>query len=143
MFGNATEFEFDYNGDTALIVGYVNAHPRHPDAGTAVTPFAGVNVDPDDAPALFALVSVDWATPLETIDLATGAVVETGKNVNIFGLPQGLTWNVSPVSRHEGGYVLSQGWYAAGHHTATIPAAVRAQVTGAPATVKIHDFPVR
>lgn len=141
MFSNATDFGFDYNGGTGIIVGYVNAFPHHPDAGTPVAPFPHLTHEPTDA-ALFALVSVDWATPVTTVDLGTGAASETRYDRSgMFGMPTGLTWNLRLVTRHDdGGYTLAQGSYAAGFHTATIPAAVRAEVTGVPATVKIHDF---
>ena len=132
-----TGFEFDYQGTTGVIVGYHAAFPHHPDPGTQVHAFPDLH--PATEAALFALVSVEWATPLHTVDLGTSALVAT-RYLRGFGTPTAVTWNLRPVTRAENGcYLLAAQRYAAGPDTAAIPTGIGAHVRGVPAQVAVHD----
>ena len=134
-----TAFEFPLDATTGRIVGRVAAFAQHPNPGTLVLPFPDANAYPTDGAALFALVSVDWATRMDTFDASTG--IRTTRYIpGALGMPRGMSWNLRPaVVDDEGQIVLAAGSWAAGHHTLTLPAAVRDQVPSAAAQVRIHD----
>ena len=135
----STAFEFPYNASPGRIVGRVAAFAQHPNPGTLVLPFPDATTDLAEGAALFALVSVDWATRMDTLDASTG--IRTTRYIpGALGMPSGIRWNLRPATVDDDGQiVLTAGSWAAGHHTVTLPAVVRDQVPGAPAQVRIHD----
>lgn len=123
------------DGTTGHIVGYIDAFPSHPARGTIAAPIPG----PDEplittSDAVFALVSVRWATEITTVDVSTG----TSTVDYVTGLlgPNGTSWYLALVEPTEHGFATIGG-HAAGEHTAPVPAIdgiTEARV------VKVHDF---
>ncbi|TCN53504.1 hypothetical protein EV641_106149 [Rhodococcus sp. SMB37] len=143
----------EVDGAAALVVGYLHAFPRHPQRGALVQPFGGAQTSVSETGVigvpLYALVSVDWATEVTTIEPGgrTRTVFATGWP----GTPQGTTWYLYPAEHHAdlGIYVLdTEARYAASGRAAEVPARVRESVRswgfggdeGVPARVAVHNF---
>ncbi|WP_420753502.1 hypothetical protein [Rhodococcus sp. O3] len=67
-----TGYTAEIDGATALVIGHAHSFPRHPQRGAPVQPFGGTQTSISatraiDAP-LYALVSVEWATEVTTIE---------------------------------------------------------------------------
>ena len=130
-------------GESLILVGHVHSFPRHPQPGTVVDALVqGYEVRPADYPAerLFALVSVDWATQVTSVDADTGN--SSTSYVRGFGTPTTVTWYLSPAAFDPatGRYHLNNGRLARGHRDARLPAVLVG--LGDPDVVSIHDFPV-
>jgi hypothetical protein len=143
----------EVDGAAALVVGYLHAFPRHPQRGALVQPLRGAQTSVSETGVigvpLYALVSVDWATEVTTIEPGgrTRTVFATGR----LGTPQGTTWYLHPVAHRAdlGLYVLDpDSRYAASGRDAEVPARVRAAVRSwgfggaeeVPARVAVHNF---
>lgn len=148
-----TGFATEIDGAAALVVGYVHGFPRHPQRGALVQPFAGAQTSVSEAGVigvpLYALVSVDWATEVTTIE--PGGRTRTVFAKGWLGTPQGTTWYLHPAEHHAdlGVYVLdTEARYAASGRDAEVPARVRAAIRswgfggteGVPARVAVHNF---
>ncbi|GAT07653.1 hypothetical protein H7I77_25135 [Mycolicibacterium novocastrense] len=124
------------------VVGYVRGFPRHPQPGTAVTPFdtAPDGAEPANAELKYALVAVQWATQYTTIDLETGETTSEYRSGE-FGTPTGTTWYLAPVDVDDSTnrYQLA-GRFAASSRWAALPHMI--EVPDAPAEVCIHDHPL-
>jgi hypothetical protein len=130
-------------GESLILVGYVHSFPRHPQPGTVVDSLVeGYEVSPADyAPErLYALVSVDWATKVTSVDADTGH--SSTSYLRGFGTPDGVTWYLSPATfdAATGRFHLNNGRLARGHRDARLPSELVS--LGAPDVVPIHDFPV-
>ncbi|MEE2062203.1 hypothetical protein [Rhodococcus artemisiae] len=147
-----TGFAAEVDGAAALVVGYLHAFPRHPQRGALVQPFGGAQTSVSEAGVigvpLYALVSVDWATEVTTIESGgcTRTVFATGR----LGTPQGTTSYLHPVTRRAdlGLYVLdTEARYAASGRDAEVSTRVRAAVRswgfggaeGVPSRVPVHN----
>ncbi|AGB27003.1 hypothetical protein Mycsm_06900 (plasmid) [Mycobacterium sp. JS623] len=130
-------------GESLILVGHVHSFPRHPEPGTVVDALVqGYEVSPADyaVERLYALVSVDWATKVTSLDADTGH--SSTSYLRGFGTPDGVTWYLSPVVLNSatGRFHLNNGRLARGHRDARLPAELVG--LGAPDVVPIHDFPV-
>lgn len=130
-------------GESLILVGHVHAFPRHPEPGTVVDGLVeGYEIRPAEFPAqrLYALVSVDWATKVTSVDADTGH--SSTSYLRGFGTPDTVTWYLSPAvfDAATGRYHLNNGRLARGHRDARLPADLVA--LGAPDVVPIHDFPL-
>ncbi|MDH6284496.1 hypothetical protein [Prescottella agglutinans] len=150
-----TGFVTEIDGAAALVVGYVHGFPRHPARGALVQPFTGAHCLASatgviGAP-LYALVSVEWATPVTTVECDGTSRTQYVKGW--LGTPQGTSWYLHPaVYDYEMGlYALAaEDRYAASGREAAVPADARAAVQawgfggpdGVPASVRVHNFPV-
>lgn len=128
-----TGFATEIDGAAALVVGYLHAFPRHPQRGALVQPLRGAQTSAVETGVigvpLYALVSVDWATEVTTIE--PGGRARTVFATGWLGTPQGTTWYLHPVTRRAdlGLYVLdTEVRYAASGRDAEMPARVRAAV---------------
>lgn len=148
-----TGFAAEIDGATALIVGYVHGFPHHPQRGALVQPFGGAQTSASETGVigepLYALVSVDWAAEVTTIE--PGGRTQTVFATGWLGTPQGTTWYLHPVAHRAdlGLYVLdTEVRYAASGRDAEVPARVRAAIRswgfggaeGVPARVAVHNF---
>ena len=107
-----TGYATEINGAAALVVGFAHGFPRTPAPGSLVQPFVGADTSVMatgviGAP-LYALVSVEWATEVKTVDPETGAPT-TRYAYGMLGVPTGTTWHLHPAveSAVLGGYVLA------------------------------------
>lgn len=127
-------------GRTGYIVGRIDAAPHHPAPGTRVEPFTtgGEPITTADGVEIFALVAVTWATEHTTINADTGETV-TEYRPRFPGMPSGTTFYLAPVHADADGHHLI-GRRAAGYRTAKLPQFLTD--LGAPAVVKIHDYPL-
>ncbi len=123
------------DGRTAHLVGYVDAFPRHPQAGTIAAPIPGDDEPVTGSADVYALVSVRWATEVTTIDAATGAS-SVEYVPGLLGTPSGTHWYLAPVEATPHGYAIVGGRANRGH-TAHVP-----DLDGITAarTVNVHDF---
>lgn len=148
-----TGFATEIDGAAALVVGYVHGFPRHPQRGALVQPFGGAETSVSATgvigAALYALVSVEWATEVTTIGV--GGRTRTVFAKGWLGTPQGTTWYLHPVAHHAdlGVYALdTDARYAASGRVAQVPAQVREAVEawgfggaeGVPARAAVHNF---
>ena len=150
-----TGFATEIDGATALVVGYVHGFPRHPERGALVQPFTGAHsaaaaTGVIGAP-LYALVSVEWATPVTVVE--RDGTSRTRHVKGWLGTPQGISWYLHPVAYdyEMGLYALdTEHRYAASGHEAAVPAEARTAVQawgfggpdGAPERVRVHNFRV-
>jgi hypothetical protein len=145
-------FVTEVDGAAALIVGGSTSFPRHPQRGALAQPFAGAQGSASEVGVigvpLYALVAVDWATEVTTIERGgrTRTVFATGW----LGTPRGVTWYLHPAVHDaaRGLYLLDDSErFAASASTAEIPAVVarvaRSWDLGAvPGRVRVHNFPL-
>ncbi|MET4614088.1 hypothetical protein ABIC28_005101 [Rhodococcus sp. PvR044] len=148
-----TGFATEVDGAAALVVGYVHAFPHHPASGSWVRPFAqGDSVAAATgvigAP-LYALVRVDWATEVITVDPISRST-RSNFVAGVLGMPRGTTWYLHPAvyDAENGAYALDSHGYGASAANALVPGQARAEVQswghdggGVPAEVRVHNFP--
>ncbi|WP_194150322.1 hypothetical protein [Prescottella subtropica] len=147
--GYATEID----GAAALVVGYLDAFPRHPHPGTIVRTFDGAHTVAEATGVigtpLYALVSVTWATEVTTVE--RDGTTRTGYATGWLGTPQGTTWYLHPATYDaELGFYALDGdrRYAANGHEAAVPAEIRDAVralgcgSDVPAAARVHNFPL-
>ncbi|MFW0797625.1 hypothetical protein AAFP30_27735 [Gordonia sp. CPCC 205515] len=108
------------DGRTGHIVGYVEAFPSHPAAGTIAAPIPGTDEPITAAVDVFALVSVQWATEIINVDLHTLEATTTYAE-GMLGTPRGTSWYLAPVEPTPNGYATVRG-FAASATTAQVPA---------------------
>ncbi|WP_072814920.1 hypothetical protein [Rhodococcus zopfii] len=148
-----TGFATEIDGVAALVVGFVHGFPRHPQRGALVQPFGGAQTSVTAigvlGAALYALVSVEWATEVTTVE--RGGRARTVFAKGWLGTPQGTTWYLHPVAHHAdlGVYALdTDARYATSGRDAQVPARVRETVRswgfggagGVPARAAVHNF---
>lgn len=123
------------DGRTAHIVGYVDAFPHHPQAGTIAAPIPGHDEPVTATTDVYALVSVRWATEVTTLDTATGRST-VAYMPGLLGSPRGTHWYLAPVDATPRGYAIVGGRANSGH-TAQVP-----DIDGITTarTVNVHDF---
>lgn len=131
------------HGDNLVLVGHVHAFPRHPAPATPVEPLVdGYTVNPAEFPEdlLYALVSVEWATPVTDVDPESGE--SATRFLRGFGTPTEVTWYLTPATfdANSGQFILNNSGLARGHRDARLPAEL--EHLGAPSVVPIHDFAV-
>ncbi|MDI9979474.1 hypothetical protein [Rhodococcus sp. IEGM 1307] len=136
------EYRALIDGRPVRVVGHLPAGPHHLSRGTMVDAF-DPPADPDPNPALYVLVSVQWATEVTTVDTDTSAFVE-----GAFGTPRGVSWYLTPVvyDQATGAYALAPQAYAAGPAIGALHEDVIHVVRGAgyavPTAVRVYDFPL-
>jgi hypothetical protein len=133
------------SGEPIVLVGYVHGFPRHPAPGTVVEPLtSGYEVRASDhrPELLYALVSVEWATPVTTMNVDAGTSSTEYRRGGVLGAPDGWSWYLSPAEFDGavGGFRLNSRGLARGYRDARLPAELVA--LGAPEVVPIHDFQV-
>ncbi|MGW0022279.1 hypothetical protein ACWDUD_28530 [Rhodococcus sp. NPDC003382] len=146
-------FATEIDGAAALVVGYVHSFPRHPQRGALVQPFGGAQTSVSATGVigvpLYALVSVEWAIEVTTVEL--GGRTRTVFAKGWLGTPQAATWYLHPVAHRAdlGVYALdTDARYAASGRDAQVPAQVREVVRswgfggagGVPARAAVHNF---
>jgi len=147
-----TGFATEIDGVTALVVGVVHSFPSHPRPGALVQPFGGAPTAVEEAGVLgvtlYALVAVEWATEVRTIE-------RDGTECTVFakgwlGTPQGIGWYLHPAV-HDAErrlYLLDDSErFAASASMVDLPAAVvRATwswgLGAVPQQVKVHNSPL-
>lgn len=129
------------DGTLGYIVGSVSAFPRHPAPGTPLVPLEVPALTLADQVEMFAVVSVDWATEVTTIDLDTTTSTTTFDRSGLLGSPRGRTWYLALVSVIDDAFALTAARFAAGFRTAALPAIPG--LADAPAEVRVHDHPLR
>ncbi|MGH3804813.1 MAG: hypothetical protein ACRDTD_32650 [Pseudonocardiaceae bacterium] len=136
------------DGRKVQVVGHLHASPHSPDCGATITPFDDL-AEPESGANLFALVSIRCAPEAATIDPNRGIGVTHREYLEgLFGMPDGTNWYLTPVvcAPQSRTYALHQqaltaGWSIGALHDDLLEV-VRAAGYAAPATVRVHDFPV-
>lgn len=129
------------DGTLGYIVGSVSAFPRHPAPGTPLALLEVPALTFADQAELFAVVSVDWATEVTTVDIATATSTTEFDRSGLLGAPSERTWYLALVSVIDGAFALTAARFAAGFRTATLPAIPG--LGDAPTEVRVHDHPLR
>lgn len=141
-------FAAGMGGTAALVVGAVHSFPGHPEPGALVQPFAGARSVVEETGvlgvALYALVAVEWATEVHTVEVGGTEWVVFAKGR--LGTPQGIAWYLHPAVHDPvvGLYRLDAAErFVASVSVAEVPGAaaraVRAWGLGGP---PVHNFPM-
>ncbi|MGV9678834.1 hypothetical protein ACWDSJ_26420 [Nocardia sp. NPDC003482] len=125
-----------------LVLGYRAAFATHPDPGTVISAFRGIDTHTAQRSALapMALIAVEIATAV----LTTGpdGSTETEWEADPFAIfgRTGFHWYLTPAEPAPDGHLrLTERRWAASGYEAILPRTVLAHVPTAPPTVPVHD----